>query len=109
MTVGPSIKAAGGEPVIVTAEGSPEYLEEVRNKTNYKRTAIIDPENELAAKLRRERILDVAISPKSGYAKSMAQPAVLVIDKDEKVLFSWAVEPGMVSLRQMHLLPCIPN
>ena len=41
-------------------------------------------------------MLDVKITKKSGYSHGMAQPGLLVLKKDEEVLFQWAIDPGVV-------------
>jgi hypothetical protein len=40
--------------------------------------------------------VDVAITEKDGYEHGMAQPAILVLKKDETVLESWAIVPSLV-------------
>lgn len=96
-TIAPLIIAAGGEPVIVTAEENPEFLSAVRDKTGFKNTAILDPDNKLAADLKKRGLLDVAITAKANYPNGMAQPAVLVMSKGGRVLYSWAIKPALVS------------
>ena len=95
------IKAAGGVPVIATAEPS-EHLASTRASTGYDGEAIVDPQNLLAEELRRRGLIEVAITEKKGYAHGMAQPSVLVLTgadgADPKVLQKWAIVPSMVSL-----------
>ena len=97
-----SIASAGGSILLVTAE--PEnHLAATRKTTGYKGKVLVDTENELASYLRKSGLVDVAISEKSGYAKGMAQPAVLVVKggkgagKEGEVLESWAIVPSLVS------------
>lgn len=40
----------------------------------------------------------MAISSKTGYEHGMAQPAVLVMQSDGTVLYSWAIVPGVMNL-----------
>jgi hypothetical protein len=91
-----SISAQGGVPVIVTAEAASE-LPAMRTASGYTGEAIVDPDNFLVKELKRRGLLDVAISDKKGYTHGMAQPAVLVLRKDETVLFKWAIVPAFVS------------
>ena len=87
---------AHGNAVIVTAE-SAEHLAATRAKTGYGGNAIVDPDNVLAAELKRRGLLNVAISEKAGYPHGMAQPAVLVIKRDGTPLYQWAIVPSIVS------------
>lgn len=91
-----SIKAAGGQTVIVTAE-TENFLPDVRAATGYKGEAINDPSNTIVAEFKKRGLVDVAISEKKGYAHGLAQPAVVVVKKDGTVLESWAIVPSMVS------------
>jgi len=91
-----SITAAGGIPVVITAEDESE-LAATRASTGYTGTAIIDPQNLLAAELKTRGLIDVAITPRKGYPHGMAQPAVLVMRSDGSVLQQWAIVPSMVS------------
>ncbi|KAM0805407.1 hypothetical protein BDR22DRAFT_798508 [Usnea florida] len=84
------IVGAHGNAVIVTAEPA-EHLAATRAKTGYGGNAIVDPDNVLAAELKRRGLLNVAISEKAGYAHGMAQPAVLVIQRDGTPLYQWAI------------------
>lgn len=95
-TLVPSIKAAGGTPLIISAE-DPKWLPEVREKTGYDGEAINDPENFLVNVFKSRGLVEVVISEKSGYPHGMAQPAILVVDKDGKKLASWAIVPNTVS------------
>ena len=87
---------AHGNAVIVTAEPA-EHLAATRAKTGYGGNAIVDPDNVLAAELKRRGLLNVAISEKAGYPHGMAQPAVLVIQRDGTPLYQWAIVPSIVS------------
>lgn len=98
-----SITAAGGIPVIITAEDE-SHLPATRDSTGYTGDAIIDPQNLLAAELKARRLLDVAISQKSGYPHGMAQPAVLVMRPDGSVLQHWAIVPGLVGCFHAYFL-----
>jgi peroxiredoxin len=91
----PSITAAGGQPLIITAETAPN-LTTTRTTTGYNGEAIVDPENILAKYFKQKGLLDVAISEKKGYEHGMAQPAILVIKNDGTVLENWAIVPSMV-------------
>ncbi|KAK1766932.1 hypothetical protein QBC33DRAFT_540681 [Phialemonium atrogriseum] len=91
------IKAAGGTPVIVTAE-VPEHLEKARAWTGFTDAAIVDPENILAKELKDRDLLDVAISSRWGYQHGMAQPALLVVKGDGTVLQRWAIVPGLMNI-----------
>ena len=86
---------AHGNAVIVTAE-SADHLIETRAKTRYGGDAIVDPENVLAAELKKRGLLNVAISERSGYPNGMAQPAVLVLKRDGTSLYQWAIVPSLV-------------
>ena len=68
------------------------------SKTKYSGETIVDPENVLATELKSRGQLNVAISEKGGYPHGMAQPAVLVVDRNGKPLVSWAIVPGVVSV-----------
>ncbi|KAH6991322.1 hypothetical protein BKA56DRAFT_574243 [Ilyonectria sp. MPI-CAGE-AT-0026] len=92
-----SITAAGGIPVIITAEDE-SHLPATRDSTGYTGDAIVDPQNLLAAELKARGLLDVAISKKSGYPHGMAQPSVLVMRPDGSVLQHWAIVPGLMNL-----------
>jgi len=90
-----SIIAAGGTPLILTAE--PEvHLPETRKSTGYSGQAIVDPDHVLVKHFKSKGFVDVAITEKNGYEHGMAQPAILVLKKDETVLESWAIVPSAV-------------
>lgn len=91
----PSITAAGGQTLIVTAE-SAEHLPASRTTTGYQGEAIVDPEHVLAKYFKEKGLLDVAITERKGYEHGLAQPAVLVIQKDGTVLEKWAIVPSAV-------------
>lgn len=91
----PSITAEGGEVVLVTAEKE-EHLAATRKSTGYNGRVIIDPEHVLAKYLKEKDLLDVAITEKKGYEHGLAQPAVLVIKPDGRVLEKWAIVPSAV-------------
>jgi peroxiredoxin len=93
----PSITAAGGKVIAVTAETA-DHLQETRDATGYTGEVIVDPQNLVAAEMRQRGKVDVAISEKKGYAHGMAQPAVLVTQSDGTVLYSWAIVPSVVSI-----------
>ena len=63
----------------------------------------MDTENELAGYLKKEGLVDIVVSEKSGYVKGMAQPAVLVVrggkgaGREGEVLERWAIAPSLVS------------
>lgn len=80
---------------MVTAE-VPEHLGAFRSTTGYTETTIVDPENILAAELKKRGLIDIAISERSGYEHGLAQPGVLVVKKDGTVLFKWAIVPSLV-------------
>jgi hypothetical protein len=84
--------------LIVTAE-DPKHLPEVLSKTKFSGETIVDPDNILAAELKSRGLLNVAISEKGGYPHGMAQPAALVVNQRGKALVSWAIVPGVVSIR----------
>lgn len=74
----------------------------MRSATGYVGPAVVDTQNLLIEYLRKRNIADVAISKMRlmrlrGYYHGMAQPAVFVIQKDETVLYSWAIVAGLVS------------
>ncbi|KAJ7756069.1 hypothetical protein DFH07DRAFT_742893 [Mycena maculata] len=75
-TLSPAIVAAGGTPVIITAEVE-KYPDDTRAATKYDGKAIVDPENRLAKELDSRGLVHVAISERSGYDHGMAQPALL--------------------------------
>ncbi|KAE8446259.1 hypothetical protein EG329_012345 [Mollisiaceae sp. DMI_Dod_QoI] len=93
----PNITSSSGTVVICTSEPA-NFLPETRKASGYTGTAIVDPENELAGYLRTKGWLDVAISEKKGYEKGMAQPAILVLSREEEVLEKWAIVPGVMNL-----------
>ncbi|KAJ7676149.1 hypothetical protein B0H17DRAFT_1161534 [Mycena rosella] len=80
-TLSPAIIAAGGTPVIITAEAE-KYLDDTRAATKYDGKAIVDPENRLAKELDARDLVHVAISERSSYDHGMAQPALLVLKED---------------------------
>ena len=90
-----SISAAGGKVFTVTSEAASE-LDKMRAASGYKGKMLVDTENVLAKELKRRDIIDVAISDHKGYLHGMAQPAVLIGNKD-KVIYRWAIVPGTVS------------
>lgn len=71
-------------------------LPKTSKASGYTGTTIVDTENEPATRLREQGLIDVFISLKSGYSKGMAQPAILVLRKDDTVLDKWAIIPGYV-------------
>jgi len=93
----PSITAAGGKVIAITAEPE-QHLKETLSSTGYSGDVIVDPENQIAEELKGRGKLNVAISPKAGYEHGMAQPAVLVMQRDGTVLYNWAIVPGVMNL-----------
>jgi peroxiredoxin len=91
-----SIEAAGGVPLIITAEDA-SHLDAVRDRTGYTREALNDPDHILAKELKSRGLLDAAITERSGYPHGVAQPAVLVMRPDGNVLQQWAIVPSTVS------------
>ncbi|CZR65966.1 uncharacterized protein PAC_15866 [Phialocephala subalpina] len=96
-SLAPSIEASGGKVVIATSEPL-NFLSDTRKATGYQGEAIVDPENELAKHLKQKGFLDVAISEKKGYTHGMAQPAILVMNKEGEVFERWAIVPSMMNL-----------
>ncbi len=96
-TLLPSIGAAGGKVLIVTAEPA-AHLPATRAAANYVGEAVVDPSHKLATLLREKGLLDVAVTKKAGYEFGMAQPAVLVLKGkgSEEVLEKWAIVPSAV-------------
>jgi hypothetical protein len=95
-SLSPSIVAAGGKPLIITAE--PEvHLKATRDSTGYTGDAIVDTENILVEDFKKRSWVDIAITSQKGYEHGMAQPAVLAVTRDGTVLESWAIVPSMVS------------
>jgi len=90
-----SITSNGGRVVVVTAEAESE-LHKTRSSSGYEGLVIVDPENLLAAELKRRGLLNVALSEKKGYPHGLAQPAVLVLQSD-RVLFKWAIVPSTMN------------
>ena len=95
-TLQAAIEARGGAAVAITAEPE-EHLAATRKASTFQGRIIIDQENTLAAHLRKVGALDVAISQKAGYQHGMAQPAILVLTKEKRLLFNWAIVPSLVS------------
>ena len=93
----PSITAAKGSTVIITAE-SEANLQKTRDNSGYTGTAISDPDNAIAGELKRRFNLDVAITPKNGYPNGMAQPAILILKNDGTVIYNWAIVPKTMNL-----------
>ena len=100
----PSIGAAGGKVLIVTAEPA-EHLPATRKAAGYVGEAVVDPQHKLATLLRKQGLIDVAITEKKGYAHGMVQPGVLVLKgkrgeymakEREERLFEWAIVPSLV-------------
>lgn len=81
--------------LIVTAEDA-SHLPATRKSTGYGGPAIVDPEHVLLEELKRRGWLDVAVSPRAGYEKGMAQPGVLVVRRDGSVVYEWAIRPSLV-------------
>jgi peroxiredoxin len=96
-TLLPSITAAGGKVMAITAQVE-QHLEEMRTLTGYTGTLISDPTNSIATTLKARGKVDVAISEKKGYEHGMAQPAILVIQQDKTVLFEWAIVPALMNM-----------
>ncbi|KAL8709731.1 MAG: hypothetical protein Q9220_005517 [cf. Caloplaca sp. 1 TL-2023] len=96
-TLSPSITAANGRPLIITAQ-SAEFVEKARENSGYTGHAISDPDNDIASKMRKRGTVDVAITEKNGYPHGMAQPAIVIIKTDGTVLYSWAIEPKTMNL-----------
>lgn len=69
----------------------------MRKATGYEGEIIVDPEHQLASKLKDDGIVHVATSPKQGYPNGFAQPAVVVMKQDRNVLYQWAIVPSLVS------------
>jgi peroxiredoxin len=105
-TLSPAIIAAGGTPVIITAEAE-KYLDDTRAATKYDGKAIVDPENRLAKELDARGLVHVAISERSGYDHGMAQPALLVLKENGTVLESWAIVPSTVGRAFAYVLPAL--
>ncbi|KAL7940536.1 hypothetical protein V8C42DRAFT_356182 [Trichoderma barbatum] len=95
--LGPSIAAAGGYPVTVSAQDE-EHLAQVRSSSGYTGEAINDPGNKLAEYLATNGMVTVVITEREGYPHGMAQPAILVIKKDGSVLENWAIVPSEMNL-----------
>ncbi|PTB41915.1 hypothetical protein M441DRAFT_47017 [Trichoderma asperellum CBS 433.97] len=93
----PTITAAGGYPVIVSAQDE-EHLAQVRSSSGYTGEAINDPENILAKHLAANDMVTVAITEREGYPHGMAQPAILVMKYDGTVMESWAIAPSEMNL-----------
>ena len=96
--------------LIVTAEPG-EHLDATRKAANnYAGEAIVDPNHTLADYLREKGLLDVAITDKAGYAKGVAQPAILVVKRDGEVLEQWAIRPSTVcDLKPILISPYPPS
>jgi peroxiredoxin len=93
----PTITAAGGKVIVITAEPE-QHLKETISTTGYSGDVIVDPENQIAAEMKRREKLNVSISSKAGYEHGMAQPAILVMQSDGSVLYDWAIVPGVMNL-----------
>ncbi|KAL7908473.1 hypothetical protein GGI35DRAFT_486531 [Trichoderma velutinum] len=93
----PTITAAGGYPVIVSAQDE-EHLAQVRSSSGYTGQAINDPENILAKHLAANGMVTVAITEWEGYPHGLAQPAILIIKKDGDVVENWAIVPSEMNL-----------
>ncbi|KAH6632510.1 hypothetical protein F5144DRAFT_630354 [Chaetomium tenue] len=102
IAISDEIKSAGGVIAAATAE-VPEHLDKFRASTGFSDTVIVDPENALAKHLKKEELLDVAISDSQlyqlrGYKHGMAQPALLVMKRDGTVLQRWAIVPSIMNI-----------
>ncbi|KAF2665792.1 hypothetical protein BT63DRAFT_75747 [Microthyrium microscopicum] len=100
-TLLPSITTAGGKVLAITAEIGHE--DAMRASTGYTGTMISDPTNSIAAALKAQGKLDVAITDNTltktkGYEHGMAQPAILIIQQDGTVLYDWAIVPAVMNL-----------
>jgi peroxiredoxin len=93
----PSITAAGGKVIAITAEPE-QHLKSTVSSTGYSCDVIVDPENQIAVEMKRRGKLNVSISSKAGYEYGMAQPAILVMRSDGTVLYDWAIVPGVMNL-----------
>ncbi|KAK4141790.1 uncharacterized protein C8A04DRAFT_30635 [Dichotomopilus funicola] len=93
----PEIKAAGGTVIAATAE-IPKHLDAVRKATGFTDTVVVDPENVLAAELKKRGLLDIAVTPWRGYEWGLAQPGFLVVRGDGRVMGRWAVVPALMNL-----------
>lgn len=95
----PRITAAGGSIIAVTAE-TEDHVAETRAATGLTSPILADTNNTLATYLKEQKLLDIAISEKKGYAHGMAQPGVLAIKGkgDGTVLEKWAIVPAAGNL-----------
>lgn len=91
-----SIEGACGKVVAITAEPS-EHITATRAASGYTGTLIVDEDNQLVKEMKSTAATDVAITERKGYAKGMAQPAVIVIKNSGEVVHSWAIVPSLVS------------
>ncbi|KAL7928125.1 hypothetical protein V8C35DRAFT_326202 [Trichoderma chlorosporum] len=92
-----SIVSAGGATLIVTAEAE-SFITDVRTTTGYTGDAISDPQNRLVGLWKEKDWVNVAITEKKGYEHGMAQPAILVLRKDETVIEKWAIVPTLMNM-----------
>lgn len=95
----PEIQQKRGTAVIVTAEEE-KFLTDVLAKTKFSGKTITDPDTSLVKELKSRNLVSVAVTDRGGYPHGMIQPAVLVVNKEGKVIYQWAIEPSMVCWRR---------
>ncbi|KAF2484525.1 hypothetical protein BDY17DRAFT_295813 [Neohortaea acidophila] len=93
----PEIQQKRGTAVIVTAEEE-KFLTDVLAKTKFSGKTITDPDTSLVKELKSRNLVSVAITDRGGYPHGMIQPAVLVVNKEGKVIYQWAIQPSMMNL-----------
>lgn len=94
------VEAAGGRVVAITSQ-STDAVRRLSAAWGLRLDVASDPDNTWA------RRFDVAITPKEAtilaadpveYPHGMAQPAVVALDADGRVLYRWAIEPSTMNL-----------
>ncbi len=79
----------------ITAQ-TDEKVESIRSSLGLTFPIISDPEAVLAAYVRSEFNLNIAIAERSDFKHGiMTQPAVLIVNNDADILYSWASEPTL--------------
>lgn len=100
-SLSPEISSYGGRTVAITSELE-EHVPSTRKSSGYDGEVIIDPENKLVKYFKEKNMAEVAISSMEiamglrKYEFGMAQPAILVVGREEEVLESWAIVPNFV-------------
>lgn len=101
------IKDARGQVYFLCSQ-SPAVCKEITTEWEMPYPCLSDEKNELAKHLKAQGLLDIKITTGSDggpytkgswtYNDGMTQPAVLAVNKNQEVLYSWAINPAGMNL-----------